>query len=140
MDEIIETKLASINIKEYPIILITSNEVPEIVKADIDHFIKKYKMILDSTQGHYIAFTDATKSVKKRTAENREYLGVSIQVLDSNYRDRHLGNYVFVPNVVIYGVIRLLTGFTSSGIKLRIGFNKGKLWQEALERIEKHKV
>ena len=138
MNKIVETKIATISTEKYPLILLKSKQVSEIHNTDIDHLVTKYKTVLEGTKGHYVTYIDVSKSNKKYTAEARDYLGVSLQVLDSSYKDRHLGNFVFVPGIFMFFVIKMVSGFSKSEVKLTIGFNREKLMTKALSKLNKH--
>jgi len=134
--KIIDTKVALINYEEYPYIVIKANKLTtDIQKKDIDNFLIQLKNTFKATKGPFILFIDY-KEVSWTNAEIRDYLGVSYQFLESQYLDRHKGNFIYVPNVSIFVMTKIIAGFISTGVKIATSFNKERLEKKARQKLK----
>ena len=136
MNPIIHTKIGIFNCTEYPFIHITINDFKqEITKTDVLRFITKFRKILDGTSGHFVVYIDATNT-KWVTPETRDYFGVALQNLESQFLSRHRGNYVFVKSLKIYLMAKLIAGLINPTAPLTLSFNKEKIKKRALNSLK----
>lgn len=135
-NKIIETRLGIFNYEEYPLISFEAKKIETAPsKLEIDDFLEKLDKILSITNGDYVFFLDA-RYAKWVSSEIREYFAIRIEILASKYINRSKGNYIYVPNILIFLLMKLLMSFVTPDVLVRISFNYKKLKDLALNNFQ----
>lgn len=139
MNKVFETKLGSLSYYHYPIIVFEAkkNKPEDVTKEYVDDFITKFKSIANMTKGPFVVFSDTTNASWLHS-EVRDYFSIAVQLIEADYADRFKSNFVYVPNLLMYLLIKLISKFIAKQIPLHTSFNRNKLWKKAESTIHYH--
>lgn len=135
MNNVTNITLGTFDYSEYPFISFTVSEFDgEVKKSHITSYMSSFKSIVDSHAGPFALLIDSTHA-KWISAEHRDHFGVAVQLLEKEYQDRHIGNFVYINNFKIFLLAKLVSGFLKTKVPVHFSFNKEKLKERAINAL-----
>jgi len=130
MSKIVKTRLCDIDISEFPLIILKVKKIDDLKEEDLESFFEKLERIINESNDSFVLFIDATEGFWMET-KLRDSLGVRMSYLAEEYTSRYKKIYIYVPNVMIFVLRKLVSGFLKPIIPMKVSFNKRNLRIEA---------